>query len=224
MKLSIKIVKEWIKKRNSKQRKQLFFLGFVIIYIICLGIFLKPIQNKAKMLRLNIQALQLQKDTLQQELNNLNQLVTTETFSKALREYKELSLELQQLQQKYAQIKPLLITPGDWAKLKEAIISQQNDMDKSITLVSLHDSSNVKWAPAGVDTADISYITQNNIYKQELEINFQSDYFSALTFLSRLESLPWPIYWDSLDYKVLTYPKADIVVKIHVLNEKKEEE
>ena len=39
-------------------------------------------------------------------------------------------------------------------------------------------------------------------------IKFQGDYFSTMNYLQAIESLPWRISWDRLEYKVIEYPNS----------------
>ncbi len=56
------------------------------------------------------------------------------------------------------------------------------------------------------------------VYKHGLEIVFQGDYNSTLSYLRKLEQLPWKFYWEEVVYEVLDYPKAQILVRIHTLS------
>jgi MSHA biogenesis protein MshJ len=56
------------------------------------------------------------------------------------------------------------------------------------------------------------------VYKHGLEIVFQGDYNSTLSYLKKLEQLPWKFYWEEVVYEVLDYPKAQIMVRIHTLS------
>ena len=60
--------------------------------------------------------------------------------------------------------------------------------------------------------------TLPEVYKHGLEIVFQGDYNSTLSYLRKLEQLPWKFYWEEVVYEVLDYPKAQIMVRIHTLS------
>ncbi len=49
-------------------------------------------------------------------------------------------------------------------------------------------------------------------------IKFQGDYFSTMNYLQAIESLPWKISWDRLEYKVVEYPIAEVTLQIHILS------
>ena len=56
------------------------------------------------------------------------------------------------------------------------------------------------------------------VYKHGLEIVFQGDYNSTLSYLKKLELLPWKFFWEEVVYEVVQYPKAQIMVRIHTLS------
>lgn len=56
---------------------------------------------------------------------------------------------------------------------------------------------------------------------KNIALEFHGDYFTTMRYFSYLESLPWFISFDSVDYEVVQYPNAKVLVVIHVLNEDK---
>ncbi|WP_455203599.1 hypothetical protein [Kaarinaea lacus] len=66
------------------------------------------------------------------------------------------------------------------------------------------------------DAASVANLPQ--IFKHGLEIEFQGDYLSTLSYLKKLETLPWKFYWDEVAYEVLEHPTAQITLKIHTLS------
>jgi hypothetical protein len=55
-------------------------------------------------------------------------------------------------------------------------------------------------------------------YQHILKVEFQGNYYSTIAYLALLEKKSSRIYWDSMEYKVLNYPKANIVIKLHVIS------
>ena len=52
------------------------------------------------------------------------------------------------------------------------------------------------------------------------QVEFISQYFATVAYLQNLEKLPWCLSWDSLQYRVTTYPNASVVVGVYVMNVK----
>lgn len=213
---------QWMKKINDpKQRLLLFLLSVLALFFIWFFLLFNPLRTSKTNLISQAKALQLEITAIQQQIATINQAVKTESVAKSMEEQRQLSSKIKHIQQQLARTKPLLISTEDWMKLKKAIISKQNDMDNSITLISINDLPVQPWAPAAVNKADVVDTVSNEIYVHELEVKLQADYFSAIQYLSLLEKLPWHVYWDSLQYKVQAYPKGDIVIKFRIFTEQK---
>jgi MSHA biogenesis protein MshJ len=218
-------IDHWMKKiNNPKHRMTVFISGFVSIYFIWIFLLLNPLLASKKELADKIQTLQLQQMTIQQQINGITQVVNSVIFSQMMAKQKFLTTKIHNAQQKLAIIKPMLVAAANWIKLKKSIISEKDDLNNNIVLVSLHDLPIGSWLPNGIDPADLPSNASNDIYQHQLELEFQADYFSTITYLSRLEKLPWPIYWESLQYKVLAYPKADVIIKFHIFTDQKSEQ
>jgi MSHA biogenesis protein MshJ len=56
------------------------------------------------------------------------------------------------------------------------------------------------------------------VYKHGLALTFSSDYANTLAYLKTLESLPWRINWDSIEYQVKNYPLAETTIRAYTLS------
>jgi MSHA biogenesis protein MshJ len=57
-----------------------------------------------------------------------------------------------------------------------------------------------------------------SIYKHGMRVELEGDFNSTLNYLQALESMPWRFYWDNVEYQVLDYPVARIVITVHTLS------
>lgn len=56
------------------------------------------------------------------------------------------------------------------------------------------------------------------IYKHGLVMTFTGKYADTVNYLKALETLPWAIVWDSIDYQVKDYPMAEITIQVVTLS------
>ncbi len=56
------------------------------------------------------------------------------------------------------------------------------------------------------------------IYKHGLAITFSGNYVDTVNYLEALETLPWAIVWETLDYQVKNYPLAEIKIRAVTLS------
>ena len=61
---------------------------------------------------------------------------------------------------------------------------------------------------------------QEQLLSQGMTLELKGDYFHTLDYLKRVEQLKWRIFWDRLQYKVLEYPEAEIIIQVHTLSRK----
>ena len=118
--------------------------------------------------------------------------------SQSLIKADQLPLALQQVLQKTTQLTLLEATtlPAHELKLAEVISDKANQPANSAT---------VKAAAAGV-------------FEHAVILRVSGNYFQVVQFLTALEQLPWRFYWQSLDYKVVEYPNAEIKLRVYTLS------
>jgi MSHA biogenesis protein MshJ len=70
-------------------------------------------------------------------------------------------------------------------------------------------------------TPKMGTLPQSNIkiFEHGIVIKFQGDYFSTMSYLKAIEELGWLIFWDRLEYNVIEYPKAEVLLQIHTLSD-----
>ncbi len=61
-------------------------------------------------------------------------------------------------------------------------------------------------------------IEQVGVFKHSVVVALEGKYFDVVNYLRALESLPWKIYWQGIDYEVLTYPKAKVLIEVYTLS------
>jgi MSHA biogenesis protein MshJ len=59
---------------------------------------------------------------------------------------------------------------------------------------------------------------QNAIYKHRLQLVFSGEYQEVYHYFRQLEELPWSFYWQRMDYDVVEYPEAQIILEIYTLS------
>ncbi len=56
------------------------------------------------------------------------------------------------------------------------------------------------------------------IYKHGLILEFDGTFPATLRYLKALETLPWQLFWDRMDYQVQHYPHARVTITVHTLS------
>ena len=127
-------------------------------------------------------------------------------------EFKKLLTESQQLSEQLAQIIENLISPSQMALLLEDVLVGT----KGLKLVSL-ESMTAEPITGGADNQ-----TRTGYYLHPVRLELTGSYFSILTYLNTLESLPVNYYWRSFSYTVEAYPTARLVLEVYTLGTRQE--
>ena len=207
-------IEKWLDKKTKRERFYWFLSGFVFIYFLFFILFLRPVIGEKKDLNQKLFDLKAQTDLLEQKISIVNDTFKTPAFMQMLGEYQMLTSKLNRLQQQIDNINTSYLSVDELSNLTKKIINQPSN---NSTLISLNELPIEPWPP-------IDWKSKINVlndvpagYQHILQIEFQNDYIDAFEYIKNLEKMSQHIYWDSLDYKVLQYPKADVVIKFHVL-------
>lgn len=210
----IESIKNWIISRTMREKIVLFFLSLLFIYYIFNFIFIRPALAKKEMLENQISVLKSERETISKQFAMVKNIISSPQFSTLLTQQQQLTEQTKQKKQQIVNFTPVFVTERDFPRLTNDILKK---LDPTIILVSLKEFPLQPWTVPEIDRTNIFI---QNIYQHRVEIECQGSFFNILAYLTRLETIPWHLYWDNLEYKVLKYPEADVRVQFYVLNNK----
>lgn len=100
------------------------------------------------------------------------------------------------------------------AQLMAAALRDMLQQHGNLKLVKLE---TLPAAPFGNDEKQTAWV-----YRHTLELTVQGDFFSTLDYLKALETLPWRVHWDSINYRVDQYPMAETRIQVYTLSFEKD--
>jgi MSHA biogenesis protein MshJ len=124
-----------------------------------------------------------------------------------------------------------LVAPRQMVSLLGKVLKQDKQL-KLISLVNLPEQAmNIEGrkltsdTDSTADTSNINNLTFNEdalIYRHTFDIELEATYDSALSYLKRLDGLPWQLFWQDLKYESTQYPKGKLKIRIYTLSMSKE--
>ena len=139
----------------------------------------------------------------------------------------EINSQSDKLQEKINLLTQALVAPKQMVSLLGSVLTQ----DKQLKLISL---SNLPEEAMDVEGRSLTLeantsIDANNIenknpdgkdliYRHTFEIELEATYDSALSYLKRLDGLPWQLFWQDLKYQSTQYPKGKLSIRIYTLS------
>jgi MSHA biogenesis protein MshJ len=104
-----------------------------------------------------------------------------------------------------------LVAPENMPSVLESMMTQ----DTRLKLISLENTEGQSIA-LGSEFSDV------DLYRHGMKIRMSADYPSLMSYLQRLDSMPWKLYWQSLDYTVENYPGGELYLEVFTLSTREE--
>tara|TARA_B110000211_G_scaffold48184_2_gene52194 strand:+ start:2878 stop:3579 length:702 start_codon:yes stop_codon:yes gene_type:complete len=134
---------------------------------------------------------------------------------------KKLLEESQASQNKIDLLTQSLVAPKQMVGLLEKVLTQ----DKQLKLISLSNLPEEAMSIEGRNLTNASDALDNDIdnsealiYRHTFEIELEATYDSAVSYLKRLDSLPWQLFWQDLKYESTVYPKGRLSLRVYTLS------
>jgi len=168
--------------------------------------FWSPLNQQQDQLRQNLNLLNQQLSANKQAAMQLESGIAVDPNRANKSKLATLNSELIRLQNQVKQLGEKFVPPRLMAQALNDILSQNHQL----ALISL-------------DTLPVTKLIEGDtqslpIYKHGLALTFSGNYLNTLEYLKSLESLPWRINWDSIDYQVKNHPVAETTIRAYTLS------
>lgn len=140
----------------------------------------------------------------------------------------ELRKQIADIDTKLQGLQKQLVPPDQVAKLLEGVLKKE----RGLTLISLrklpvqrYQTGGAPAQPAGapaqqpVAGAEVANgATDRSIYQHSFEVSVEGSYAELHGYLSRLEALPWQLFWGKVTLDAGDHPKLRLTLTLHTLS------
>ena len=109
-----------------------------------------------------------------------------------------------------------LVAPNRMAAALEDMLSGSRNV-RLVALRTLPVATLVE-APDGENSREAPPDPGRQVYKHGVEMTVQGNYLDLLEYLSRLEKLPWQMFWAQTRMDASDYPRVRLTVKLYTLS------
>lgn len=213
-------------KVSARERKIILVTVLCLLSLIVYVLAIEPLIVEYKSLAVKSNSLQ-----------DKNRLIETQLKLTLERKYQDPNIQLGKdierlenkslaLDEDIGRLTKALVAPKQMVQLLENVLKSDKKM-KLISFVNLpkEDVELVSdMTPSKINTeAKLNSSTSEGlIYKHAFEIEMKSTYDSMVSYLKRIDKLPWKIFWQDLRYEAGTYPYGVLKIKIYTLSTSKE--
>ncbi len=165
-----------------------------------------------------IEAAQSQLEALDRRSSDAAASAASDPDRQSREERDRLVAQIEQLDAELAERASQLITPDEMVGALRQILAEQHGLTLD-RLELLAPVSALEEEEDGEATAAVEGAARPALYKHVVEIEYRGGYFDTLRYLRAVERLGWSLYWESLDYEVVTYPEARVRLRLFTLSE-----
>lgn len=222
----------------SLRERALFVVSVIaVLYIAWDMVLMDGIRAQQKQSVIQIKKWQKQISDIDGRIQIVTTMLGGKKQNNAMQRIEALKSELGNINRRQKALAVGFIRPGQMVDVLKGLLASESGLKlthlqsqpvesllkQRATAVTTTAVTTTKGATPRAESAPQTEVDRNaaplpEVYKHGLEIVFHGNYSSTLSYLKKLEQLPWKFYWDEVEYEVLEYPKAKIMVRIHTLS------
>ncbi len=149
-------------------------------------------------------------DTTRRELATLQAASAHDPVAAQRDEKERLEVEIADLGARLDAAGTAVLPPREIVALLGELLATQSDL-RLVRVESLEPEPVLDAAATAKDAPPPS------IFRHPVEIELEAGYLPTLRWVDVLETLPWKLHWDSLDYEVIEHPRAKVLIRFHTL-------
>lgn len=194
---------------SLRERLLVIVMTLAVIAALANFLFFLPLQDQLRAERQQQQEHQRRREQLENELSQLQAWQARQEDGSGLVVVEQ---QLASVNQQIQQLSQRMVPPQEMTALLQQLLAREQGM-QVIALEKLPLEQ-----PSESET-DAPVSAEMPLYRHRLRLSLRGNYFDSLRYLQAMEALPWTVYWDSLEYRVETYPQAILTVEIATLGQ-----
>lgn len=217
---------ELIDARVMRERALIFMCMLAAVFMLWSFLIQSPFDNKRHELESKIAAGETEQRNLQTQIAAVTQSLLNDPSRTKKAQITQLESDiagvdskLQSVSQRLIKAEQLPLALQDVLSKAERVtlieVSTMPAMELQLTQLSESGQQSSQTSSQG----QLQSQPQNaGVYMHAAELKLAGNYTEILQLLKSLEQLPWRFYWQTLDYKVVQYPNAEILLRVYTLS------
>ena len=213
---------EWIEKyRQLSERERIMVLAAVavVIYFLFDSLVWQPLAKASEEGVTRSGELLQQEQQLQAELSVYQNLLRNDPNAAKQQQIQSLEEQVQSLDEKLAQTSAGLVPAGELPGLLQQVLRRSSRLQlRSLATMPVEivplESTTLSPSENSSDDEDAG----SGVYRHGVELVLSGRFDAVQSYLAELEQLPWKLYWGSLDYRVVSYPDAEVSIRVYTMS------
>ena len=192
---------------SEREQKLVLITAHVVVGMLLIWVLLLPIWESAHAELKQTNEVVATNQRQQAHLERLQNSPVIDLNQPIRNELAEFQLQQSRLDNRIAALTNSLVSPEHMVAVLEQLLMQ----DKRLRLISLQNLPQTD-VDLGEEYADVE------LYRHGVRVKMTATYDSLVAYLKRLDSLPWKVYWQALEYRVDKYPDGELVLEIFTIS------
>lgn len=213
---------ELIDARVMRERALIFMCMLAAVFMLWNFVIQAPFDNKRHELESKIAASETEQRNLQTQIAAVTQSLLNDPARTKKAQITQLESDIAGVDSKLQSVSQRLIKADQLPLALQDVLSKA----ERVTLIEVNTmpamelqltelSESAQKLP---DTSSQAQPQNAGVYMHAVEMKLAGNYTEVLQLLKSLEQLPWRFYWQTLDYKVVQYPNAEILLRVYTLS------
>lgn len=177
-----------------------------------------PLQAKYGVLTQTLGQAETQRQGVQFAIDGVRARAGVDPNAEVRARLQGLNEEKQTLETRRQAFRDTLITPQRMLELLRGVLAGHGDL--KFVALQTHPARPLFAVPATARSGEKNEADTPAIYRHDLTVEFEGEYFAVLDYLWALENQP--LFWESIVYEVRTYPQAAVQLRVFTLSLDKE--
>jgi len=196
----------------SQREKVLTLIsGLALIFMAGFTFFIEPAIDDYSKYRTDLASEEVKRQSLNAQLELYSEALSSDPNAELNAELAQLKIQKKQIETVFANELNELVTPGQMVFLVEQVFNHAT----SLTLIEMSSLNPVSVFAGNEEMADVP------LYQHGVSLTFSGRYFDVKQFIEALEDQTQQLFWRGIDYKVTSYPLAEVNVEVYTLSTEK---
>ncbi len=205
--------------RKVRERFMVFAAGAALIVLVVFEVAIDDARQRQKASRLNIDRHQAEVAQLQKQNAEMARLLATDPEAVERQQIDELKRQLAAFDTELHDVQQKLVPPDQMARVLEDLLKGESGVRlvrlRTLPATALGDPEPDN-AAAGVAAPGRRSV--NPVFKHGIELTLEGGYLSLVAYQSKLEKLPWRMFFAHAHIDSTVYPKATMTVTVYTLS------
>ncbi len=213
MNKKIKVLEKQYNARSLRERILIAAALFAVICFFWYAALYSTLEASDQTISNSLQNIKSQINQLPDQIDAMSEVIGRNPTAVLIAQSKNLKAENETLNQKIRDYVAKMVSPTDMDEMLNAIIQKTAGM----TVINIE---NLAGKPLFEEKmVDIQGKDEGlQVFSHGIKIQLQGNYFDTLRFLKAIEQQKLNVIWDSFEYEVTKYPKANITLELNTLS------